>query len=478
MQSAGKHIIQKQSLDIIANGADFGFALQQDIADLWKHNLAPRLERLLDSYNTGGHVIQIDRLYIDVKAGSFADIEEAVIIEIGKQLQQQMAMRLNESVRTVARHETELLVFYLQKGYLPWWSPVKSSSEWQLYLTGLLSRQINSADCDILTAAFKADTVRNRLIAEFTPAQFWQLMADIAPKSYKVLEDDLSSISKALGNSDYIINDLNTVYKHAVLRSVQADVPPNDIYHSVAIHFAELISGFSQPVFSAISKVVIVNVPLKQLIEQRAQNLAAGASALKDNQLKPPVVNDIKKAKDEATEQRKEITRIDEPAEPEEIYISNSGLVIVAPYLPTFFKQMQLVDKDRLTATHKAIALLNYMVYGHTALAEFECVLSKILCGLELSAVVKNYSLNDEEKNQADELLAAVVGHWQVLKNTSVQGLRTSFLQREGRLSFANNEWRLKVQNKPYDMLLAQIPWNISIIKLSWMQHLLKVDWI
>jgi hypothetical protein len=136
------------------------------------------------------------------------------------------------------------------------------------------------------------------------------------------------------------------------------------------------------------------------------------------------------------------------------------------------------VDNDRLIAVNKALALLNYIVYGHNDLAEFECVLSKILCGLEVSSVVKSYRLSDDEKQEADELLMAVITHWQVLKNTSVQGLRTSFLQREGRLSFADNEWRLKVQNEPYDVLLAHIPWNISMIKLSWMQHLLKVDWI
>jgi hypothetical protein len=477
MQGAGKHIIQKQLLEVIANGADNAFTFQQDVEALWKQNLAPRLEKLLDSYNTGGDTIQIGQLYIDVSVGSLADMEGKVIAEIDKQLRQKVAILPGEPVTTVARRQIELLVFYLQKGHLPWWSPVKNRMEWQQYLTELLSKQINNSDSYILTTALKADAVRNRLLAELTAAQFWQLVAAVTAKSSEVLKTDLSSFNKALGGS-YISDDFSVAYKHAVLRSVQAEVPANDIYVSIAMHLAELISGLSQPVISAISKSAIGNMPLKQVIEKRAVNLAAGQEVFKDIKSELPVGDEEKGAEDRAAEQNEEINTADDTVKPEDIYIANSGLVIVAPYLAEFFKQMQLVDKGRLTASDKAVALLNYIVYGHDEFAEFECVLSKILCGLEVSAVVKSYRLNDAEKQQADELLAAVIAHWQVLKNTSVQGLRTSFLQREGRLSFADNEWRLKVQNQPYDVLLAHIPWNISMIKLSWMPHLLKVDWV
>jgi hypothetical protein len=478
MQGADKHIIQKQLLEVISNGTDNAFTFQQDLEALWKQNLTPRLEKLLDSYNTGGDTIQIGQLYIDVSVDSLADMEGTVIAEIDKQLRQRVAVSPGEPLTTVARRQIELLVFYLQKGHLPWWSPVKNRIEWQQYLTELLSKQINNSDSYNLTAAFKTAAARNRLLAELTAAQFWQLVAAIAAKSAEVLQADLSSFNKALGGS-YILDDFSIAYKHAVLRSAQAEVPANDIYAAVAAHLAELISGLSQPVISAISKSAIVNIPLKQVIEKRAVNLAAGEEVFKDIKPELPVDNEGKRAEDQtAIEQKEEVNTADDTGTLEDIYIANSGLVIVAPYLAEFFKQMQLVDKGRLTASDKAVALLNYTVYGHDELAEFECVLSKILCGLEVSAVVKSYRLNDAEKQEADELLAAVIAHWQVLKNTSVQGLRASFLQREGRLSFADNEWRLKVQNQPYDVLLAHIPWNISMIKLSWMQHLLKVDWV
>src|SRR5690606_23744938 len=129
----------------------------------------------------------------------------------------------------------------------------------------------------------------------------------------------------------------------------------------------------------------------------------------------------------------------------EEIYIGDSGLTIVAPYLTLFFKNLQLVDSDQIKDIPKALRLLHYITYGESDYAGFECVLAKILCGVDLSAVVRKSRISEEEKVLADELLQAIIDHWQALKRTSVTGLRTSFLQREGRLSFENNEWKLKV---------------------------------
>ena len=161
-----------------------------------------------------------------------------------------------------------------------------------------------------------------------------------------------------------------------------------------------------------------------------------------------------------------------------EIYVANAGLVILAPYFSLFFKNMQLLTENKFNNVPRAIALLHYLIYGDDDYEEFQCVLSKIICGLELSTVIYKYTLYEADKSEADALLQAVIAHWQVLKNTSPDGLRNSFLQREGRLVFIDHEWQLVVQKESPDILLAHLPWNISLIKLPWMKNLLKVDWI
>ncbi len=80
-------------------------------------------------------------------------------------------------------------------------------------------------------------------------------------------------------------------------------------------------------------------------------------------------------------------------------------------------------------------------------------------------------------KDETDEMLRALIAHWSVIKTTSIDGLRQSFLQRSGKLQRKKNEWLLQVEQMPYDMLLQQLPWGISMLKLPWMTAMLVTEW-
>jgi hypothetical protein len=76
-------------------------------------------------------------------------------------------------------------------------------------------------------------------------------------------------------------------------------------------------------------------------------------------------------------------------------------------------------------------------------------------------------------------LLHALITNWEKLRNTSVDGLRQSFLLREGRLlrKESDGSWSLTVSTKAYDMLLDSLPWRFSTVRLPWMQTVLHVKW-
>ncbi|MEI3154023.1 MAG: contractile injection system tape measure protein [Odoribacter sp.] len=57
---------------------------------------------------------------------------------------------------------------------------------------------------------------------------------------------------------------------------------------------------------------------------------------------------------------------------------------------------------------------------------------------------------------------------WPKMKNTSLEGLRHSFLQREGMLE-QEGEWKLTVHPKGLDVLLDSLPWGFSMVRLPWM---------
>jgi len=162
------------------------------------------------------------------------------------------------------------------------------------------------------------------------------------------------------------------------------------------------------------------------------------------------------------------------------VFITNSGLIILAPYLKILFERCGLMEDSAFNdepAKYKAIQLLSYAATGKTSQEEQELVINKVLCGLDLMApLAKAEELTELEKETVDGLLTAVTQQWTALKETSIDGLRQSFLQRDGKL-VEEESFFLKVEQKSFDMLLNSIPWNISKIKLSWMQKILEVEW-
>lgn len=167
------------------------------------------------------------------------------------------------------------------------------------------------------------------------------------------------------------------------------------------------------------------------------------------------------------------------------IYIDNAGLVLASPFLPHLFRELGLSRVDDVGKTHldpepatRAVHLLQYLVDGRTSAPEPLLVLNKILCGLSVpTPVPSGIDLTEREQALCDRLLKALIANWTIIANTSVAGLRETFLQREGRLEQLDDRWKLQVQRKTLDVLVDQVPWSISILTHPWMPQPLYVSW-
>lgn len=160
--------------------------------------------------------------------------------------------------------------------------------------------------------------------------------------------------------------------------------------------------------------------------------------------------------------------------------IGNAGLVLLAPFLPAFFQKAGLMNDDgHLKNFSLAVNLLQHMAHPYGNLEEQQQLLPKLLCGQAPDVFFEPLPLSKITifNAEIDSLLSAVIEYWGVLKNTSIDGLRESFLQREGRLIKADKQWLLKVEPKAYDLLIGYLPWTISMIKLPWMDEIIKVEW-
>jgi hypothetical protein len=172
---------------------------------------------------------------------------------------------------------------------------------------------------------------------------------------------------------------------------------------------------------------------------------------------------------------------MDEPAQGEPIYVANAGLVICEPYLPRLFSMLGLTEgaafRDAACAG-KAVRLIQFVATGAQQSPEHQLVLNKLLCGLPISEPVDcETPLEDSDKATVEGMLKGMLAHWKALGGTTPDGLRETFLQRQGRLVRQEEHWHLLVEPGPYDMLLDQLPWGFSMIKYPWMERMIHVQW-
>lgn len=163
--------------------------------------------------------------------------------------------------------------------------------------------------------------------------------------------------------------------------------------------------------------------------------------------------------------------------EGEPIYLGNAGLVLVGPFLPRLVQALGWDPADREGAGRVA-HLLQHLVDGRCDAPEPELVLNKLLCGLAPEEpIARAHEPADGELDLCATLLQSLLANWPALANTSIAGLRETFLQRQGKLLRSADGWRLTVQRKTLDVLVDQVPWSISVLYHPWMREAIYVDW-
>ncbi|MBI1834205.1 MAG: hypothetical protein HYR92_00165 [Burkholderiales bacterium] len=162
-------------------------------------------------------------------------------------------------------------------------------------------------------------------------------------------------------------------------------------------------------------------------------------------------------------------------------YVLNAGLVIVAPYVQRLFGLFELtrdgafVDEE---AAQRAVHLLQYIVTGESATPEYQLSLNKLLCGIHGGVpIVARIDITEHEKEVIAQMLQGVIAHWSALGNTTIAGLRQTFLARQGQLRHEEDAWHLKIPQSTFDMLLDRLPWSFAMIKFPWMPEPLHVSW-
>lgn len=488
MPKNSPHIICRQYLHVELNGTESdGLALQRRLSDLCRHWLIPALERVLERCTPStGHLV-IERLDLDV--GTLApehleqDLAEAAARALEKSLREQIPrsasspLTLSGTVehKTAQRALQDVLIYFLKTGSLPWSFRLPEGTTLEQFILGSW-QEATASGLNPLTAdhaflqVLAEGAVRKRLVRQFSPFFLETLLTLLAPAGKKVMDTLLQTLNRAEAPS--------AAGKHFARKLRET------VFARVAAQNAITATDLVEEARGALPDPIFPASTLKRDRLHANTNTSAAADGKSYKApfngrelLKagiytepiPPRLFGSEKASSRTGEH---------PDAKEGIYIENAGLVLLHPFLSQFFEALGIAA-DKILLPDRALCLLHFLTTGQDIAPEYELVLPKILCNIPLQTSVEtDLELSGPEKEEADALLKAVIRHWDVLQNTSPDGLRGTFLLRPGKVSERDDgDWLLQVESKAFDVLLEQLPWSIAMIKLPWMERMLWVEW-
>ena len=484
--SGAKNIIRKQTIHFQYNGGADGFALQQEVSDWCNLNLIPEIEQQLEKFSSDDIYLSIDKLEISAEIDSKnwkQKIGDELIFELNQKLNSHNSAisNIKKMPDSKAVKLDALIIFYLKNGFLPWWGKTFLDEGFKAAFNKWVTEEKSAKQIQSIREELEYNVNQRqieRIVNQVTEKTFFQFVSRFYHENVEVIfqfqlffetvilnkisQDEQKSITKPV----YVFL-LNSVLKNkgdieiqSVLLFIYKELEKYRILPKIKDKPAEQRIT-TNPVIQIWRKMVLDE--LKKIENQNKTN-----SGTKPESIEKSVKLDTGEKVDEADNEVRE-----------GIYIDNAGAVIFAAFIPALFEKLGLAENEKIINPDLATSIIQYGVTGRLQMEEYELVLPKILCGLDIDFPIDtNIEFNEKQKSEVDSMLRSLISHWSVLGDTSVEGLRETFLNRSGKLSRVNDEWQLIVEQKAYDMLLERIPWSFSIIKFPWMDMLLKTEWI
>jgi hypothetical protein len=394
--------------------------------------------------------VELDRVEIELGTLQSAVVERQLAERLPERLPIPLAhavaaARQQQAVRTGQVNDLEQFLYFLKNGVLPAYALAQPARQWEPQLI-TLTGTLNSDQQASLRQALMLPTARQRLIYQFS-VSLWLSAAS-------ALEVEAAPYLRQMA-------ELLLQLRHLPHNEV-AEPFDSLIWEKI---MQRLSFGLKTDWSVLLAQIEVANEAAEsRQIEKAGKQLTevvAGSLSV------VPSLNAVPKASlSEAVQ-----------------YIPNAGVVLLHSFLAPCFEACGWLAADKFrndTAQMQAVRLVYFLATGNSQAAEYELLLSKLLCGVPASAPQNTrVRLPRQARVEGTELLTAVIQRWPVLQNTAA-GLREAFLQREGKLErAADDSWTLTVEQKAQDVLLNQLPhgWGLGVVRLPWMPQRLLVNW-
>lgn len=510
------HRIFRQKWQVSTSSEKQAFAIRKELHQEWECRLLPIFDKAFSEYVSNDERVHIPKIAINLKVSFGKELWEEVAEGLYQQLSELLRSENPNSgessgnkSETIAiplkQYRFELLLYYLENGDLPGYSAFQPDG-----MVTVLTESIQE-NRQQLMEYIRQNKVSQpflfRLIQFLQVEEIVRLTEEVSRALPQVAKEELNLLLQGLLIPELSQFNLHTskmlvaAFLHAANRHDNPTTVPDwkeaaarllskeglfyferffSYLHKKSrlspssVHWKNHFSGPSEYLVMKRQNVVS-QLPGKEIVAGFWAGNEIDANSNRKNSTEP----DSFFAKSMASQTSSTKLLFSNPAlsQPGELGISVqfAGLVFLHPFFSRLFAISGIISEGdkQITVRNlaKAAALLHFVATGREELFEFELGFIKPLLGMDPSdsLAVSKGLLTQNQMEEVKSMLQAVVSHWSSIGNTSNDGLRTTFIQRNGMLYPFENGWKVILESAAVDMLLNTIPWSYSIIRLPWM---------
>lgn len=488
------HIIQKVFVEITVNNKVKALSIKDDINNFLSLDVFPEIEKQINAleHMLAGHTLQIPKLELnlDVKNSSLntelknkiAELFKEELSEISKPIEiSNQKTESDPKAYLIDSQEKALqsFIYFLENGYMPWWNPERKGIallEPKVFDTLILANNFKKSIISILSKT----NVQNRIINQLSNEQIAQLCVTILKNrdlKINLNVDIIQYISKLNQAERQIVWGLvlNVLSQH--LSSPNVNLREYFLQQIVKIESASTIFSKAKNKHQNLKKVVkIFPFITKDEIFESIESIKNNSENKSENS----------KTSMETIHQKNEIFHENLSQDDNDLsqdngqYIQNAGLILIHPFIKTFFEHCDLLDpkNQQLLNPELCAHLLHYIATGKTNAPEYDMVFEKFLCNIPMNQTInKHIKLSRKHKTQAKNVIESVQHNWNPMKTSSSALLRNEFFQRSGKLVVTDHDYTLTVERKAQDILLDKLGWGLGLVKLPWKEKFIFVNW-
>lgn len=501
-----KHIINTLTLDVNIQGEDKAEGIKKSISTFLQEKVLGEIESLLDGLNSGDDVIRFEKLTFDLEIETWEQ-RERIPAEFSQMLRRQLLDAMgapHASVKDGKRIEDEkkgeyvtrdqnlrtTFLYFIEKGNLPWYGKrtyideMLTTGNWQRHLSdkefteslNLLLRNNKNA-----LERFVLQLPDTRILTFVEKSKNAQFKEQIMENYFGVCSANCKNALLAYWVSIAANSATKTVRERLLdvyIQWFRESTQNNDDTADLIARFHKWLSAMELDRKGKFSKKEeIENIVLQGKGQHAFLRTKRGFSQIKGSDFENESTIVSKRPVSSVNEKEPLFFGKDTDA----IGVMNAGQVLFLPFLKSFFQNLSWLEDDgklKGEQTLRAAQALHFCATGRQDFFEAEMILEKFFCGLDLETPIPSESLlNEGILEEAENMLIQMILHWGALKNTSPEGLRQMFFQRDGKLIKRGSNFRLIVERKAQDVLLESVPWNYSMVKQAWLKGILFVEW-